>query len=63
MTTEFKYLGYPMSYWMELQVQAENLHVTNLLVEISKLRSKVSYYEDRIKEMKRFMEITYASTY
>ena len=48
------FFGRTTDYWLMLQEKAEKLNVTHLLEEIATLRSKVSFYESRIKEMSHF---------
>lgn len=55
MSAEFRYMGHEHGYWLELQRKAETLNAVHLLEEIATLRSKVSFYESRIKEMEVIM--------
>lgn len=50
------FLGHPINYWLELERKTLQSGTTDLLQEIADLRSKVSFYESRIKQMKEFME-------
>lgn len=49
-------MGHEHGYWLELQRKAETLNAVHLLEEIATLRSKVSFYESRIKEMEVIMK-------
>lgn len=49
--SEALFLGKPVSYWVELDRQPKQLRVQDLIVEIGKLRAKVSSYEFRIERM------------
>ena len=56
------FLGRPVKYWCELQIKfdkehARPLETADLLEEIALLRAKVSYYEDRIRQMAAFAKI------
>ena len=51
---EGMFCGHPFSYWLELERRFKNgypLSQSRLIEEIADLRGRVSFYEDRIKEM------------
>jgi len=50
-------LGKTIEYWSELQSHVGKTE-EELLSEIAGLRAKVSFYEDRIKQMARFAKHT-----
>jgi hypothetical protein len=52
---EAKFLGHPISYWIEVQHQIESERAVDFIEEIGYLRAKVSYYEKRIHDMSVFM--------
>ncbi len=45
------FLGQSIEYWIELERQTKSLNYTHLIEEIARLRGRVSFYEQRIKEM------------
>lgn len=45
------FMGKPMSYWIELNTQAELKGVDGYIQENALLRAKVSFYESRIEQM------------
>lgn len=52
-------MGKPYAYWLELEQRAEQLNtsstsVPKLFQEIAELRGKVSFYENRVREMNVF---------
>lgn len=49
-----EFLGHPVNYWVELQKQAQKLNLESLLADNASLRSRVSFYEDKLKEMEQF---------
>lgn len=49
-------MGMPYEYWRELHIQAEKEDAVDLYHEIASLRARVSFYEDRIKQLNYFME-------
>jgi hypothetical protein len=49
------FLGEEYEFWLALKERADRLDATNLIREIAVLRSKVSFYESRIKAMSTFM--------
>ena len=51
------YLGKPMKYWLELERLPKKMKYEGLILEIANLRSRVSFYESRIEEMARFVEL------
>lgn len=52
------YLGETAETWLELKRKALELDVMPLIRENASLRAKVSYYEARLDDIKRFREIT-----
>jgi len=48
-------MGENVSYWMEAKRQIETIEADHLFREIAKLRAKVSFYENRLKELNDFM--------
>jgi len=54
---EMLFLGKPVSYWEELDRQAQPLNCDRLIHEIAELRAKVSFYESRITEMSNFKRL------
>jgi len=52
---ESLFFGHTASYWLELECNAEKLDVVDYIEEVSRLRSKVSFYESRIDQMNDFM--------
>lgn len=48
------FLGKPVNYWLELDREAQNLNLESLLKDNANLRSRVSFYEDKLKEMEQF---------
>lgn len=52
------YMGHKVSYWMELQRRVDQLGKKDemYIEEICELRGKISFYEDRIKEMNKLLE-------
>ena len=48
------FLGHTVKYWLELQQQVDTLNLKDMIREIAELRSKVSFYESRIKQMEMF---------
>lgn len=51
------FYGEPLDFWIELKRQSEEMNFCHLIKEIAELRSKVNFYESRIKELSKFMEI------
>jgi proteasome assembly chaperone (PAC2) family protein len=49
------FLGKPLEYWIELDKRANNIELLDYIQEIAELRSKVSFYESRLKQMNDFM--------
>lgn len=49
------YLGEKASYWLALKQRAEELDLVNLIREIADLHARVTFYEDRIKQMALLM--------
>lgn len=49
------YLGHDQNFWLELSNRFQNrpnsLKEESLLIEVVALRSRINYYESRIKEM------------
>lgn len=57
MSTHF--CGKPIDYWLEMEDRINHgkpFEVADLLIEVRELRGKVSFYEDRIKQMTKVME-------
>jgi hypothetical protein len=50
------FLGHDVEYWIELQSMVDKIDGTTLMSENAKLRAKVSYYEQCIKEMNDYRE-------
>ena len=54
---QFSLFGKPAEYWLELQKRIdETPNAERYLMEIIDLRSRVAFYESRIKEMATVME-------
>ena len=53
--TEF--MGHSYTFWSTLLDKAECDGVVGLIEEIADLRAKVSFYESRVLDMAKFMEI------
>ena len=51
-------LGHPIQFWLELERSFANSQVfaVDLLEEVVMLRGRVSYYEDRIRQMHSVMQ-------
>ena len=50
------FFSHPVEYWKELQARFDTAHarpleVAELLQEVALMRGKISYYEDRIRQM------------
>jgi len=52
-----EFLGKPMDYWLALDLDIKEMNAENMVHEIAKLRSKVSFYEARVNELNTFMQI------
>ncbi len=52
------FMGKPMSYWIELNTQAEIKGVEEYIKENALLRAKVSFYESRIEQMYQHKKAT-----
>jgi ubiquinone biosynthesis protein UbiJ len=52
-----KFLGEDITYWLELRQLAGKMEANELIKEIAELRSKVSFYESRIKQMNQFANL------
>jgi hypothetical protein len=50
------FLGEQIDFWIELKNTADASNTTLLIKEIASLRARVSFYEDRVKDMGRFRE-------
>jgi hypothetical protein len=50
-----EFMGREFIYWAELQRNVDT-DKEELLVENARLRTKVSFYEDRLKSMTEFMD-------
>lgn len=51
---EMEFCGHSVSYWLELEDRfrkEQTLTASDLLEEVMVLRGKVSFYEDRIRQM------------
>ena len=54
-----EFLGHTLGYWIELDqrfLREQGMGAPALLQEIVELRSKVSFYESRIRQMATVME-------
>lgn len=51
------FMGEKLNFWIELKRHSKSLNADKLLREIAELRSKVSYYEERIDEMSNFKQL------
>lgn len=49
-----EFMGKPIHYWTELKHKADELNLESLLKDNANLRSRVSFYEDKMAEMERF---------
>lgn len=49
-----EFMGKPIKYWVELDKKAKELNLESILTDNAALRSKVSFYEDKIREMEQF---------
>lgn len=49
-----EFMGKPVSYWAELDREVKKLNLESLLKENASLRARVSFYEDKLKEMEQF---------
>ena len=49
-----RFLGETIEFWIELKNTSDISDTTGLINEIASLRARVSFYEDRIKDMERF---------
>jgi hypothetical protein len=51
------FFGKPPEYWLELDQTARGNNYEKLIMSNALLRSKVNFYEEHVREMKRFMFI------
>lgn len=54
---ETLFLGHTPEFWLELEQRAINENRVSDINEIAELRAKVSFYESRIKDMNRMMDL------
>ena len=49
------FLGKPFGYWIEVSKRIDSLNVSDFIKEIADLRGKVSFYEERVRQMNELM--------
>lgn len=51
----YTFLGHDLPFWIELKERAERNNIVANLDEIVKLRGKISFYEERLRQMIKVM--------
>jgi hypothetical protein len=50
------FMGKPLNYWVELQNKADELNVSDLILDNAMMRAKVSFYEAKLNSMFSYMD-------